>query len=349
MEYRLQLDPSMFSPVEKLLFEGNGVRINAFSYSTGVEAVRVSIGKGEFVWLPFLAQQIWSWKVDGIEQKFEGFVSEPSYDAKDFGENYGAFLIHCGAAAMGNPAADDEHPQHGELPLARYRSAWLEISDGEFPIALCGKYDHFVPFSALYSFSPRLRLSEDGKAVVAENRLQNLQNTPLSYMYLNHINFSIHGVKRLEYDVDEFSKERVVVLDDVVPGVQDDPERFLEVTPQVVYDPELVAIIKNQPAGNRKVVLNKAHKEDGDFFWNAIETSGLDHTVVWLTQTPDRRACGFSLPATAGPRGANEEERHGNIKSLPPAEFVDLKFAFGTDCSEEKINTVIRMLEEKYD
>lgn len=349
MEYKLKLDPSMFSIVEKPLIEGNDVTVSTFTYSTGVEALRVKTGRGEFVWLPFLAQEIWSWKLDGIEQKFEGFIKEPSYEARNFTENYGGFLIHCGITAMGNPATQDDHPQHGELPIARYKDAWLEFSEGDYPVSLCGTYEHIIPFFALYSFSPALRIHKDGTSIFSDNRLENLQKTPLNYMYLNHINFSMNEVERLEYGVEEFSKESVHVLDDVVPGVQDDPRRFLKVNSDMVYDPELVAIMKNKTSDDTHVVVNKAYKSDGTVLWNAIDAKGLDHTVVWLTQTPDRSACGFSLPATAGPRGLLEEAKLGNMKCLDAREIVRFKFIVGAGTSEHTIKDKIITLEVEND
>ncbi len=344
MKYTIQLNPDMFSSKENKLFEGNGIQLRTFLYSTGVEAVRITVGRGEYVWLPFYAQQIWSWKIDGIEQKFEGFIEEPRYDAKNFGENYGAFLIHCGLTAMGNPGEKDTHPQHGELPLARYNLAWIEISDDESPVTLCGTYQHFVPFEAKYLFTPKVKLHKEGKAAVVEGQLKNLQKTALPYMYLNHINFSMHDVQNLQYDISEISRETTVVLDEVIPGIKADPRKFLEVSSDVVYDPELVAIIRNDKSRNNGVIVNKAVKKTDSFFWNAIRVAELDHTVVWLTQTPDRSACGFSLPATAGPRGLAEEAAEGNIKTLPAGDSLVFSFGFGFDDNDEIINAVIKML-----
>ena len=126
---KLHVTKPQFTSTETLVLENNTTRISTFLYKTGVEAVHISIGAGTFVWLPFFGQSLWSWKVGGIEQKFKGFVSEPDYAARNFLHNYGALMIHCGITAMGNPSKADTNLHHGEVPLAKYDSAGIEISD----------------------------------------------------------------------------------------------------------------------------------------------------------------------------------------------------------------------------
>lgn len=347
---KLHLVPAQFSTTETLLLETSDFSIHAFTYSTGVEALRIQIGRGQFVWLPFFGQSLWSWKLDGVEQKFEGFVQEPDYAARDFLHNYGAFMIHCGITAMGNPTKEDTHLHHGELPLARYKEAWIEISDGPYPISLCGKMQHRIPFIAAYEFAPSLRILGDGTSVYVDSTVKNLQKTDLRYMYLNHLNFAMTHAVRLEYAMDQFTQDTVTVLDEVVPGVVADPSLFLKVGNYPAYSPELVAIMKNQPQFG-PVSVNKMYRSDGTVVWVAANTKELDHTVAWLTKTPDRGACGFSLPATAGPRGLAEEGRQKNVKTLEAGNSVTFKYVFGLDKQAEnkKLQQAIELLGGQYE
>lgn len=347
---KLHLVSSQFRTTETLLLETHDIAIHTFIYSTGVEAVRITLGHGQFIWLPFFGQSLWSWKLDGVEQKFEGFVQEPDYGARDFLHNYGAFMIHCGITAMGNPTPEDTHLHHGELPLARYKEAWIEISDGPYPIALCGRMQHRIPFIAAYEFSPVLRILGDGTSVFVDSTVTNLQKSALQYMYLNHLNFTMNQAVLLEYGLREFSSKTVTVLDEVIPGVVADPSLFLKVEDFSEYAPELVAIMKNQPQFG-PVCVNKMHRSNGDVVWVAINTYELDHTVTWLTKTPDRSACGFSLPATAGPRGFAEELRQNNVKTLEAGNSVTFQYVFGLDKQEEdrKLKQAIQLLGGFYD
>jgi hypothetical protein len=340
----------MFNVTEKILVDTHDFTASTFQYSTGVEALRIKIGHGEFIWLPFLGQSLWSWKVDGVEQKFEGFLEEPSYQAKDFLHNYGAFLINCGITAMGNPSKADTHPHHGELPNAKYCDAWLEISEGAYPISLCGLFSYHVPFKASYDFSAALRISRNGSSVFIDDSLVNRQKTPLQYMYLSHLNFTMRGARKLVYGVKEFTKANVCVLNEVIPGIIEDPSLFLKVNEIPLINPELVAIFKNHGKYG-KVCTSKMLRDDGTMIWTAINTDGLDHTVVWLTKTPDRLACGFCLPSTAGPRGFLSEEKLGNVKTLEVGESVKFQYVFGLEKKNEvaSLENAIILLGGHYD
>lgn len=46
---------------------------------------------------------------------------------QSFSHNYGGFLLHCGATAMGVPSKEEAHPVHGELPSAPYQKAFLKF------------------------------------------------------------------------------------------------------------------------------------------------------------------------------------------------------------------------------
>lgn len=342
---KLHLQKSYFKSTETLLAETPDTKVFTFLYPSGVEAVRILQKRSECIWLPFFSQSLWSWKIDGKEQKFSGFVAEPDYSARNFLHNYGAFMVHCGVTAMGNPTSEDNHLHHGELPLARYQQAWIELTEGEYPVSLEGTYQYNTPFIASYAFSPKLSISEQGTSLLVEATLENTQQTKMHYMYLNHLNFSLEGADRLEYGLSEFSKRTVTVLHEAVDQVIDDPKRFLPVGSITRIEPELVAVMKNE-AVYGKVCIHRMHRNDGTSIWVAIDTAHLDHTVAWLTKTPDRSACGFALPSTAGPRGLAEETRQGTVKLLNPKETATFRFIVGLDdkTHREALDNAIRLL-----
>ncbi|MGD1831758.1 MAG: hypothetical protein ACPKOP_00280 [Sphaerochaetaceae bacterium] len=321
---KIFLDPSFFNQSENPLYHSKKLTVSLFRYKSGVEAVRVNIGRGEFVWLPYLGQQVWDWKVDGRSQKFSGFMNEPAY-GKTFVENYGAFMIHCGFTGMGNPKADDTHLHHGELPVSRFNQAWLEFCDDElFPIALCGVFNYKVPFKGEYRFAPKVYLGHDGLSAKVAVDAENVSHTPLEYMYLAHINFDFAGSKTINYGDYQFDAEHVRIIGGG-PYAQE-PDQLLSLSDEDVFDPEVVAVLSHKTDYE---FISTLRKEDGSSRWVSQQTKGLDHTVMWMTHNADRGANGFALPATAGPEGKNIERALKKVKTLKAKGSVRFEYAFG--------------------
>ena len=141
---RIHLRKDFFSEKEFVLLENKSMRATCFCYSTGVEAVKVENSKGYFIILPFQGQQIWRAGFLGHELTMKTRFEEP-VPTQDFLKTYGGFLLHCGISSFG--AADASHPQHGEIPNAPYRKAYIEC--GEDYIAVGGSLDYDVPLHAI--------------------------------------------------------------------------------------------------------------------------------------------------------------------------------------------------------
>ena len=120
----LHLSPVFFAERERVLVEHGALTASAFRYDSGVAALRLKNELGELVMLPFQGQQIWSATFGGRDLTMKSMFSQPTA-TRSYLENYGGFLLHCGATAMGVPAGADTHPLHGELPNAPYQKAWL--------------------------------------------------------------------------------------------------------------------------------------------------------------------------------------------------------------------------------
>lgn len=322
----------MFAEQEQLILESPSFSVTAFRYKSGVEALRIRAGRGELIWLPYLGQQVWDWSIDGKSLKFEGFVEEPSY-GKNFLQNYGGFLIHCGMTAMGNPGPSDTHPHHGELPVARFDEAWIEIrldDSHEGELWLCGHIHWKVPFVADYHCTPSLWISTDGLRLRAEVRLENPTSRDLDYMYLAHINFAFAGAEKILSTV-PFDIAHTVIREEILPGLATNPALIQRIDEDAVYEPELVATLHYKenykgPASPTGSIL--VHK-DGSVRWVRQESPELDHHVVWITHNRDRGACGFHLPATAGPTGFEREKALGNLKHLAAGDSVTLCYECG--------------------
>ncbi len=122
----INLQPDFFGPKERVLIEHEGLSVSLFRFDSGVEAVRVRNSRGEMTVLPFHGQQVWDARFDGRILTMKSMFTQP-LPTRDYMSNYSAFVIHCGATAMGNPGTDDTHPLHGELPNAPYGSAFVAV------------------------------------------------------------------------------------------------------------------------------------------------------------------------------------------------------------------------------
>ncbi len=166
IEMKMQLQPAFFSEREKSLIEFGALAASTFLYPTGVAGLRLKNWQGELELLPFQGQQIWSAAFRGRTLTMKSMFDAPN-PTRDYLQNYGGFLIHCGATAMGVPAATDTHPLHGELPNAPYQEAFLiagEDERGQY-LGLGGRYRHTLAFSANYTAEPLVKLYADFEPV----------------------------------------------------------------------------------------------------------------------------------------------------------------------------------------
>jgi hypothetical protein len=330
-----RLDRGQFAEREAWLLMSRSYAVSSFRYDSGVEAIRVRCGRGEFVWLPFLGQQIWDWKIDGQSRKFSGFVEEPAY-GRGFLQNYGAFLVHCGMSAMGNPGPPDTHPQHGELSTMKFDRAWLElgVNDGEETLALCGSVRWHVPYQCDYRCVIKTFIDPSGAAAKVEIALMNQSGTPMEFMYLGHINWSILGASTVK-GPGSLAEDGIRIRDEEAnPRARAGLAAGAFEPASLRADPEFVAAIDDSPAISRRTESRLLLK-DGSMFWVRQEKSLLDHHVIWITNTPDRGACGFHLPSTSGPDGLAAERAAGDVKVLRPRETVRMAYSFGYEHTQE--------------
>lgn len=333
---RIRLDTAQFGPREVWLLRSTLYSISLFRFGSGVEAARIACDRGELIWLPFLGQQLWDWKIDGKSRKFTGFVESPAF-GRNFLQNYGAFLVHCGMSAMGNPGPDDTHPQHGEMPCARFDRAWIELSarDGEQGLALCGSLHWHVPYQCHYRCVLRTIVDPSGTSVRVEIAVENESGAPMELMYLGHLNFALMGDAMIR-GMGELADGSIRIRDPHVAAGARERLRVGAFYPsRVLADPEFVATIDHCTALSDEI-QSQLVLADGSSFWVRHGKTPLDHQVVWITNTPDRGACGFHLPSTGGPEGLAAARAAGEVKIIQPRETARISYSFGYKDAEQK-------------
>jgi hypothetical protein len=340
VEYKIPLDQSFFSNGETLLVDGQGLSAATFVYPSGVKAVRLRHQSADVILLPYQGQQIWSAVFSGRELAMRSMFSEPQAE-RDVLHNLARFLLHCGVTGIGSPAPGDRHALHGELPNAPYQHAWLVVGEdiaGSY-IGLSGSYEYIEAFNAHYRFTPLVKLYLDSTLLRAHVALENLNQTPLEYMYLAHINLRPVDYGRLVYTA-RVNPASVRVRANLPPTFQAKPgylefvqqlsvhpELHHELKPGMLYDPEVVFYIdfladeqgwassmQVHPDGSAEVVRHKPEQ--------------LSHGVRWICRTANQEGLGFE-PATAEVEGYSAEKTKGNVRVLAPGEVFCADYQMG--------------------
>ena len=272
-----------------------------------------------------------------MRSMFEGPVATLDYLA-----NYGAFFIHCGATAMGNPGPGDTHPLHGDLPNAPYDDVQLIVGDndeGPF-MALTGQSRQTVAFSHNYVARPTVRLQQGATGIAVDMEIENLKRTPMELMYLAHINFRpVDGGRLVDTVADD---RRDGTIRQVMPGTfipNDAARRYREA---VLADPAHHRVfVKDQPI-LPELVLTMQARADADGWAHALQVhpdrtadfvshrpGELGHAVRWITRGPDQDAVGLVLPATAEPDGLEAARARGRLLEIAPSGIFRCSMRFG--------------------
>ena len=337
----INLSAVEFNRAETVLAEHGGLKISTLRYASGVAALRITNKVGEILFLPFHGQQIWDAKFYGRRLTMRSMFDDP-VNSTDYLSNYGAFLLHCGATAMGNPGAGDTHPLHGELPNALYQSAELmfgEDEQGAF-VEVSGRYRHTVAFTHNYVATPRIRMNENNGRIVMHLEVKNLKATPMDVMYLAHVNFKpVDGSKLIDTASDDPSKVNVrdkfpeffkptAEYLTFIKSLQKNPELHREMTKGKTFDPELVmGLTFKSDAQGWAHSMQALPGGAADFI--SHRPSELPRGVRWITRTANQDAIGIYLPATAEANGYNAEKAKGNVLSIDAGQSFICALEFG--------------------
>ena len=315
MNTKIFLNKGYFENFEKTLVESGSLRASTFVYSTGVEAVRVKNDKGEIIVLPYMGQMIWRAEFLGKQLTMKTIFDEPIKAKYNFQETYGCFLMHCGLSAMGNPTEQDTHTPHGELPIAEYQVAFIEVGEDEKGkyIAIGGKYEHKLCYTFNYEFSPLVKLYEGSTSLEITAEFTNHKDIPLEYYYLCHINHRPVDGAKLEYTAD---RKKIVVHHEVPEGYVKEAEtnKYLDMLdkdqsimdtiggPNQSYAPEIVFNCVYDADAEGKAYTMQVNP-DGTATYVCHRPSELPFGVRWISRTEDEDTMGMVLPATAEHKG----------------------------------------------
>ena len=329
-EQIIHLYPEVFGEKEKVLFSASPFTASVFRFSSGVCGLRMVNDQGVLVMLPFQGQQIWTAEFGGRNLTMQSMFDGP-HPTRTYLENYGGFLLHCGATAMGVPTAQDNHPLHGELPNAPYDEAFLTLGQDERGsyLGLGGRYRYTVAFNHNYLAEPLVKMYAGSSLFSIALKITNLKRSPMELMYLAHINFRPVMNGRLVYSAPctpQKVRVRSSIPSHIRPGpgyvefledLKSHPEKHHILTQDLMFDPEVVFIIDYLADEQGWAHTLQVHP-DGSADYVAHRPEQLDKGVRWICRTADQQAIGIVLPATAEPEGYHAEKAKGNIKVIPP-------------------------------
>ncbi len=336
----INLVPGQFTDAENGLATYEGLKASVYRYRTGVLGLRIANDVGHIALLPFQGQQIWDAEFFGRRLTMRSMFDEP-VATEDYLRNYGAFLLHCGATAMGNPGPDDSHPLHGELPNARYLTAELiagRDADGPF-MGLTGTYRHTVAFAHNYVAQPTVKLHQKSGRIRLSLCIHNLKRSPMELMYLAHINFRpVDGARLIDTvpDDPQHMRVRTKVPEFFTPTeshrksievLKADPAVHRTIEPGRRIEPELVMGMDCLADAGGFAHAMQLHP-DGAADYISHRPDQLGRAVRWITRSEDQDALGLVLPATAEADGYSAEKNKGNLRIVPAqGEFrCDLEF-----------------------
>jgi hypothetical protein len=354
----IHLERAFFSPKEKTLATYAGLSATTFQYDSGVCGLRLGNELGQLVLLPYQGQQIWSVEFGGRNLTMKSMFDEPR-PTRVYLETYGGFLLHCGATAMGVPSEKDTHPLHGELPNAPYQKAYLVAGqdDKGAYIGLGGQYRHTVAFSHNYIAEPLVKLYAGSSLFTTTMTITNLKHSDMELMYLAHVNFRPVDNGRLVYSA-PCTPNHVRVRKSIpshirpLPGyvefikeLERHPEKHNTLTPDLLFDPEVVFFIDYQADDEGWAHSMQVHP-DGSADYIRHRPSQLDKGIRWISRTADQQALGIVLPATAEPEGYAAEQAKGNIKHIPPQGRFHCEFEMGAlvPSEAERVEDKIRQI-----
>lgn len=333
MVTKLMLYKNSFSEKEKVLLHGGSFVVSTFIYDSGIEAVRVKNKKGEFIWLPFKGQQIWSANFCGRELTMKSMFDEPA--ASDlYTATYGGYMLHCGMTAIGVPKPGDAHLLHGELPNITYDSAYIEIgadSDGKYIIA-GGSVDFKRAFNIFYTAKPIIKLYEDGTIFDLIMTIENRRNNPMEYAYMSHVNFRPIEGAELIYEADcetihkiipdTLPKDKAELLREYMDRLTDDPsiQDVIDSKSQA-YEPEIVFTF-NFKSDENGWAHCKQVSSDGHVDYISWRVKELPMGIRWFSRTGLEDALGLVLPSTAEHLGYNYCKKNGQMKYLDGGESI---------------------------
>ena len=353
---RINLNAVSFGSGEIVVAEQDGLTASVFRYASGAAALRIRNRAGEIICLPFQGQQIADATFYGRRLTMRSMFADP-VPASDYLGFSGGFLVHCGATAMGNPSAEDNHPLHGELPNLSYATASLVLGEDDSGtwMGVTGVGRYTIAFTHNYEIRPLVKLHADDGRIDAEVEIRNLKHTPMELMYLAHVNFRPHdGAKLIDTVPDD--NEHIRIRTKLPQGLFKPTESHKAMLMALAANPALHRDVAPAGGVDPEIVMGLSFRADHQGWAHAMQllTDGtadyisfrpteLPRGVRWMTRNADQDGLGLFLPGTAEADGYIAEKAKGNVPVIPPQAPFRCSLSFGALTADEAREMKLRI------
>lgn len=320
------LHKELFTREIKILLDTEGVKVSAFKYNSGVEALKIENSQGHLTVLPYVGQMIWDAQFKDVDMCMENMFNEPK--AKDtIIENYGCFAFHSGLIRNGCPSPEDDHPLHGEMPCATMDKAWLEI-DCE-AVAVKGEYEYVMGFGDHYLATPSVVLAKDASTFKINMQVENLASVSMPLQYMCHMNTAYFDNAKLTQNIPNSAiklRESIPAHVKPTPSWLDYNETLKQSpapidylnTPEF-YDPEIVYFMDDLSLYSENLEF-KMELEDGKSLITKFNSSEFNFATRWILYNGDQKVGAYVLPATCRPEGYLAAKEFGSLIMLEAGE-----------------------------
>jgi Domain of unknown function (DUF4432) len=338
---RFNLYHGMFGDRELELVKADDLTVTAQRLPNGIEILRATGPRLTMEVLPFRGQQVWQAWIDSHPIGMRGMTSQPRA-GQTILESLGALVYHCGLLGIAAPGPEDDHPLHGELPLAAMDTAHLELvrtADGT-KVSIGGTFEYTKAFRAHYLWSPEISFVAAATTFEVVARVDNRMHSPMPFMYLAHPNFRPVNGAELVYSA-PYGPDHVRVRTSVPshlgekPGYreqllefQHNPSLHHQFTQDLTFDPEVVFEIDYIADADGYAHSLQVHP-DGNADWIAHRPSDCPVAIRWLSRTPEQDCVALAEPSTSGLTGFTEERRRGHVPELAPGARWETRFCIG--------------------
>lgn len=326
-----------FTESEKEICSFKSLSATLFTYKTGVKAIKIKNSKGSATILPYMGQMVWRADFNGVELAMKSIYSDPIPVTGSYSGSYGCFIMHCGLTAMGNPTERDNHPPHGELPIAKYDSVCILFGNDEGGnyIAVSGTYSHKFCYETNYDFTPTIKLYENQTNLKITASFTNNKDVPLEYYYLCHINHKPVDGAKLLYTADRktikvnkevpdsyWDKQGAIATEKYLDALEKDASLMDNVGGEnQAYKPEIVFSMK-YTADEKDKAYTMQLNPNGTAVYVIHNPKDLPVGTRWISRTEDEDAMGMVLPATAEHFGRTYCKEHNQQRYLNKGQTV---------------------------
>lgn len=335
---RITLAHAMFKDKYWELYKDDNFKIETYTYSTGVEALKISNNRGYLTVLPYYGLIIWDAVFDGIKLKEKDGFTEPHY-GKQIADTYGAFEFTSGLLGNRNPAPDDTHVQHGEFATAHMDHSFIEL--GEDTITVKSDYEYIKGFGDHYHATPSVTIHKSSGLFDIRQHVKNLSKcNPMTLQYMCHLCYAYKNNATLTSNI----PDNAFMLRTSIPAHVHPTPTWIKFTDELKksgkpitnlddpnnYNPEIVFFTKDLRDYVKEAEFRMKFDKDHEFL-TRFDTKNLPIVTRWILYNADQQVAAFALPGTSTPEGRNAAKKAGTLIMLKPQETIDFHVITGLE------------------